>query len=176
MIKNSSKVTVVIGTIILLIAAILGITYVLTGETIPTTDGDKFGHPLKTLHTNKDSAPEILAPISMAVAMIGTLVVLIGTIFSGKGLTKVERSKNQSVFTILFIGALITMIAGVVLLVVAPKSSWKLEDYHGATIYWVVAIAMVAGAIMTLAGAIKVVTKKAPMISKANIETKEDEF
>ena len=175
MIKNSSKVTVVIGTLILLIAAILGIAYVLTGETMPTADGDKFRH-WKSALNNKDGAPEILAPISMAVAMIGTLVVVMGTVFSGKGLTKVERSKSQSVFTILFIGALITMIAGVVLLVVAPKSSWKLEDYHGATIYWVAAIAMVIGAVMTLAGAVKVVTKKAPMISKASAETKEDEF
>ena len=120
--------------------------------------------------------PEMLAFAAMAISFLGLSIAAISLVMVSKGMTKVEQSKAQKSFTAFIVGVMIVLISAIVLAVISPKQSATYEDLHGMTIFWFVVVALLTGAITTLVGTIKILTKKAPIIYDEPQAPQHDEF
>lgn len=171
--KLSVKINITIGLIITVIAAVLGLVYILTGDTF---DGKFLGHikdDSATNGLNDSEAPEIMAFIAGTLGMFGVMFIVVGMIIATKGMSTVEKQENKKVFSQLTIGMLVTVIAAIVLMVLAPKND-PASTFHAMWMYWAIVIALLMGAITSVIGYVQSLRNmKGPIVKN---DAPKDEF
>lgn len=164
--KTSSKIIFLIGGIVSVIAAILGIIYVLGGNTVEGSDKTYFvGHVLNSDGTVNDSEmPEALAFICMTMTFLVAILWSIPVIIETKGMPRSSKKAIGRKLIISQIGLIIMLISGIALGVLAPNDSWTLDEYHGVGIYIVFMIGLIIGTILIIIDVIRVLMAKAPIM------------